>query len=77
VSLHIARMRIRLPAACTARAADIARAVALAAARIPLAPSRSMESLVLGPVRIAPGASDAAVGAAVASSLGAALKAAR
>jgi hypothetical protein len=74
VSLRIARMRIRLPAPCAARAADIARAVAQAAAHIPLGGSRSVDSLVLGPVRIAHGASDAAVAAAVARSLGGALK---
>jgi len=73
VSLRIARMRIRLPASCAGRAQDIARAVAQAAARIPLAQSRSVESLSLAPIRVAPGAPDAAVAAAVARSLGGAL----
>lgn len=77
MSLRIARMRIRLPAQCAPRAADIARAVAQAAARLPLAQSRSIDSLSLGPLRVAPGASDAAVAAAIAGSLGGALKASR
>jgi hypothetical protein len=74
VSLRIARLRIRLPASCAAHAADIARAVAQASARLAHQRSRSVESLALGPVRIAPDASAAAVGAAVARSLGAALR---
>jgi hypothetical protein len=70
VSLRIARLRLRLPAGYAARAETIARALAGAAARIPLSESRSLERLALGPIRIAPGATDAELVGAAARGLG-------
>ena len=74
MTLRIARMRIRLPASRAARAADIARAVAQAVAHVPLAHSRSFDTMALGPLSVAHGAPDGDVAAAVARSLGSALK---
>ena len=69
MSLRIATLRLRLPAGYAPRAESIARAIAGAAARIPLAGSRSLERLALGPVRVAAAASDAEVAAAAARQL--------
>jgi len=71
MTLRIGRLHMRLPAAYAGRAGAIARAVAQAAAGIPLAQSRRFDTLALGPVRVAEGATDAEVAAAVAQRLAA------
>lgn len=73
MSLRIARMRLRLPAGYAGRAEAIARALADAAARIPLAGPRSLDALAPGTVRVAHGASDAEVAGAAARALAAQL----
>lgn len=71
MSLRIARMRLRLPAGYAGRAEAIARSLAEAAARIPLAEARSLDALAPGPVRVSSGASDAEVASAAARQLAA------
>lgn len=75
MSLRIARLRLRLPAGYAGRAPAIARALAEAAARIPLAESRAFDTLRSAPIRVAAGASDAEVAGAAARGLADSLKA--
>ena len=69
MKLHIARLRLRLPAAYAGRGEAVARAVAQAAAKLPPASSRTIEALALGAVPVAAGASEGEIGAAVAGRL--------
>ena len=69
MSLRIARLRLRLPAGYAPRAESIARALAAAAAGIPLGESRRYERLTLRPLRVGANATDAEVAGAAARGL--------
>lgn len=69
MKLHIARLRLRLPAGYAARGEAVAHAVAQAAAGLRPAASRSVDALALGAVSVPATASDGEIGAAVASRL--------
>ncbi|HJY75501.1 MAG TPA: hypothetical protein VKE95_02665 [Burkholderiales bacterium] len=73
MSLRIARLRLRLPAGYAPRAEAIARAIAGAAAQIPLGESRSYERLTLQPIAVGANASNGEVAGAAARGLAARL----
>ncbi len=69
MSLRIGAVRLRLPAGYAGRAEAIARAIATAAARIPLAGARAPDALSLDRIRVGPAATDSEVAGAVARQL--------
>ena len=69
MTLHIGRMRLRLPAGYAGRAESIARAIAQATAGIGAREARTLDTLAVGPIRVDAGASDAQIAAAAAQQL--------
>lgn len=65
MTVHIGRMRMRLPAGYALRAENIARAVAKGVETLRPSASRTLDSVTVGPVRVDAGASDAQVADAV------------
>ena len=66
MSLHIARLQLRLPVGYGSRAGAIGRAIAEALARVPPGEARRIDALRVGPVAVADGASDQDVATAAA-----------
>jgi hypothetical protein len=74
MTVHIGRLSLRLPAGYGASAESIGRSVADGIAQLRATESRSLPALHLDPVRIAPGASNAQVVAAILRHVAAALE---
>jgi hypothetical protein len=72
--LHIARLRLRLPADYAAEAESIGHAVARGLARLPITRSHSLEALQLGALQVPHGASAAQLSDAVVRQVAAALQ---
>lgn len=67
--IDVERIELRLPHGWAARAPEIARELAAALAPLAALGPIAVERLSVGPVRIAPGATDRAVGAALAGAV--------
>lgn len=69
MTVHIGRMRIRLPAGYAGRAENIARSVAQGVAGLRASANRTLDTLTVGPVRVDADASDAQIADAVTQQL--------
>lgn len=69
MTVHIGRVRMRLPAGYAGRAENIARGVAQSVAQLRPNTARSIDTLAVGPIRVDAGASDAQIAEAVAQQL--------
>lgn len=65
MTVHIGRVRMRLPAGYRGRAENIARGVAQGVAGLRPSTTRALDTLTVGPVRVDAGASDAQIADAV------------